>query len=55
MTYDEWYMKVDRLCLFIAGVGIDDLADGPSWDAWDDGVTPREYVMERLEEEGWPG
>jgi hypothetical protein len=37
----------------VAGVGIDDLADGPSRDAYEAGYTPREYARERLTEEGF--
>ena len=55
LTFDQWYKRCDVICGGIAGLGIDDLADGPSWDAWENGCTPREYVLERLEEEGFPG
>jgi hypothetical protein len=54
ITFDAWYAQVDRICQATCGLGIEDLADGPSWDAWSDGCTPREYVRERLEEEGFP-
>jgi hypothetical protein len=54
MTFDQWYKRCDQICGGIAGLGIDDLADGPSWDRWEDGCPPREYVLERLEDEGFP-
>ena len=52
--FEAWYKLVDREVSAIAGIGIDDLADGPSWDRWADGYTPAEYAHERLEEEGFP-
>ena len=52
--FEAWYKLVDREVIAIAGIGIDDLADGPSWDAWADGYTPAEYAHERLEKEGFP-
>ena len=54
MTYDEWYHNCNLYCLSKAGVGIDDVPDGPSRAAYDDGVPASEYVDERLEEEGFP-
>lgn len=54
MNFEEWYAAVDRIVSGIAGIGIEDLADGPSWNAWNDGVSPREYAIERLAEEGFP-
>ena len=53
--FDDWYRQCDRVCLAIAGIGIDDLPDGNSWDAWDNGETPSEYVREKLDSEGYPG
>lgn len=52
--FNAWYAQVDAVCTSIAGVGIDDLADGPSWDSWASGATPREYAEERLADEGFP-
>jgi hypothetical protein len=52
--YEAWYARCDRVCLSVAGVGIDDLGDGPSWDSWASGMSPSEYVGERLAEEGFP-
>ena len=49
MNYEEWYTEVDRVVIGIAGVGIDDLPDGCSWDAWHDGTSPVEYAREQLE------
>lgn len=52
-TFEKWYAQVDAKCQATIGVGIDDLADGPSWDAWNDGLSPAQYLRERLEEEGF--
>jgi len=53
-TYDQWYARCDRTCIRISGVGIDDLPDGNSYDAWHDGVSHEEYVLDRLDEAGFP-
>lgn len=53
-TFEEWYASADRICIGIAGVGIEDLPDGPSWDAWNDGVRARHYVLDQLEADGFP-
>ena len=52
--YEDWYREANRICVTVAGVGIDDLADGPSRDAFDAGDTPGEYVDERLAYGGFP-
>lgn len=54
-TFPQWYRAVNARVLARAGLGIDDLADGPSWDAWADDTPAAEYADERLEEEGFPG
>lgn len=51
--FEVWYKKADMVCYELAGVSIDDLADGPSRDAFDDGATPAEYARELLENEGF--
>ena len=53
-TFEAWYRKANAECVGIAGLGIDDLADGPSYDSWADDVDPRDYAIERLEEEDFP-
>lgn len=52
--FQAWYRKVDAIVSSIAGIGIDDLADGPSFDSFRDGASPREYAEERLADEGFP-
>lgn len=54
LTYNQWYAKVNAIVMSVAGVGIDDLADGMSRDAWRDELTPREYATDQLENEGFP-
>lgn len=54
MTFEEWYAECDAWLTAKCGLGVDDLADGPSWDAWNDGLTPAEYGRSRLYEEGFP-
>jgi len=52
--FQTWYRRADRHVILIAGVGIDDLTDGCSHDAWSAGVSPEEYAEERLEDDGFP-
>lgn len=54
MEFEEWFNEADRICLEICGLGINDIPDGPSWDSWDSGMLPRDYVVTLLEEEGFP-
>ena len=53
-TFAAWYAAANKVCSGISGLTLDDLADGPSWDAWNDGVPPREYAEELLSNEGFP-
>ena len=54
LTFEAWYKKVDIAVSNIAGIGVDDLADGPSWDRWNDETTPVEYAREVLEDNDFP-
>lgn len=54
LTYKQWYKRVDEVVFLIAGVGVEDLVDGLSVDAWRDEWSPREYATDRLEAEGFP-
>jgi hypothetical protein len=54
LTFKQWYERVDKAVIRIAGVGIDDLSDGLSVDAWREEWTPHEYAIERLENDGFP-
>lgn len=53
-SFRQWYAAANRHCIAIAGVGIDDLPDGPSHDAYTSGASPYDYAFERLVEEGYP-
>tara|TARA_R100001015_G_C4569311_1_gene127662 strand:+ start:393 stop:587 length:195 start_codon:yes stop_codon:yes gene_type:complete len=50
ITFENWTAKANAICERKFGVGLDDLADGPSRDAYNDGLTPLEYVTEILPE-----
>ena len=54
LTFKQWYAAANKVCSGISGLTLDDLADGPSWDHWHDGCSPREYAEELLENEGFP-
>ena len=52
LTYEQWFATADRLCVEGYGLSINDLPDGPSWDAWEDGEDPASYLAELLANEG---
>ena len=52
-TFKEWYRIADRAVARICGLGLDDLPDGNSWDAWNDNESPVNYARMILEEEGF--
>lgn len=54
LTFEQWTAKCERLALSRAGVDLDALGDGNSWDAWSDGVEPMEYVTDRMLDAGFP-
>lgn len=47
-TFESWYALADEACVAICGLGIDDLPDGNSYDAWADGCPPAEYAREQV-------
>ena len=49
MTYEEYRRKVDIIISARIGVGLDDLADCPLRDFFDDGLSPKEAAQEALE------
>lgn len=53
-TYDQWYQTANASCLALSGIGLDDLPDGLSHDAWQDNCPPLEYAEELLLEDGFP-
>lgn len=54
LTFQQWYLRADRVVQDIASVGIADLPDGNSNDAWLNNATPRDYAVMMLEEDGFP-
>ena len=54
LTFDEWYRKADHAVDRICGLGVDDLPDGNSYDAFISNESPASYVRMILEEEGFP-
>ena len=54
LTFDQWYTQCDNVVGDLCGFRLDDLPDGNSWDAWNDGVPPTEYATERLAESRFP-
>ena len=48
MSYEEWCKKVNRILVSKLGMEMDDIADGPSRDRYDDEVTPEEYIEELM-------
>jgi hypothetical protein len=52
-TFEEWFEAADTIMLETIGLGLDDLADGPSYDSYDAGVTPRAYVRQQIRAEGF--
>ena len=54
LTFNQWLAQADRACTKICGLGLSDLADGPSWDAWDSDESPKDYAITLLEDEGFP-
>jgi len=53
-TFKEWYRLADEAVAAVCGLGIDDLPDGNSYDAWDADEAPKDYARMILEEEGFP-
>jgi len=51
--FEEWYNEANAYLIGKAGVGIEDLADGDAWSAWDAGLTPSEHAEDLLESEGF--
>jgi hypothetical protein len=44
LIYDEWMRLVDQVLIGICGLDSTCLADGPSYDSWNDGLTPVDYA-----------
>jgi hypothetical protein len=48
MTFEQWMNDVDELCRSEFIMSIYDLPDMPFRDAFDDGLTPGEFMAEAL-------
>ena len=48
MTFDAWMRAIDRICTFTFGMSIHDLPDMHFRDAFDDGLTPVEFMEENV-------
>ena len=53
LTFEAWYKLADATVSDVCGLGLDDLPDGPSRDAWTDGVPAAEYALGILRYEGF--
>ena len=42
-SFERWLDQAESFCIRRTGLNLDSLGDGPSWDAWNDGVPPVEY------------
>ena len=49
MTYEQWMKLVDRRLARCFGVWSDMLPDWGSYDAWKDGMTPKDAAEEWIE------
>jgi hypothetical protein len=54
-TFEEWYARIDRLVTSKLGVGVDDLADWSSRDAYNDGLEPEDCLDIIAEAQDFPG
>ena len=53
-SFERWLDRAETFCIRRTGLDLDSLGDGPSWDAWNDGVSPHEYVVDRMADAGFP-
>jgi hypothetical protein len=53
LTFEQWFDSADHICQLRSGLRLDDLPDGPSWDAWDNDISPANYVYDQLREAGY--
>ena len=53
LTFKEWLRLADRAVSAVCGLGLDDLPDGPSWDAWNDDESPADYASTVLYDAGF--
>lgn len=53
MSFQKWMSEVDDVVNGFCGLSYNDLPDWRWRDAFNDGMTPEEAVMDCLEEEGF--
>lgn len=52
LTFEAFMMAVDRAIAAKVGLTSRDLADWMYWDAWEDGMMPKQAAREALAAEG---
>lgn len=55
MTFEDWFARVNAICLSRTGLECDDFPDTCYWDMWDDGETPQEAFDRAMEDAGYAG
>jgi len=53
-SFQEWYGRVDQLVMSKLGLGVDDLADWNSRDAYNDGLEPEDCLEVIAEAQDFP-
>ena len=53
-SFVRWLNRVDREVSKISGLGVNDLADRPYWDQWNDGMAPADAAIDCLEYSDFP-
>jgi hypothetical protein len=52
LSFEDWLKAVDELVASkLDGLGIDDLRDMNTWDAWNAGTSPRQFVNEDVRQQ----
>lgn len=54
MTFEHWMTAVNKQVEIMAMVSVDDLADQPFRDWFNDGISAREAAEMTLEDNGYP-
>lgn len=50
LEFDPWFAEVNRICIRLFGIGVDDLPDWHWAEAHEDGLTPRDAFDEMHED-----
>jgi hypothetical protein len=51
LTLEQWTARADETVQDTIGLRLDDLADQPTWDAWQAGDEPESWALEMLRSE----